>query len=292
VPDEIHAHGGFRQARAADVASRQWGNITRSQLRRVGFSSREIDGMVERGLLHRMHRGVYAFGARSPAPEARWAAALLAAGRRSALSHTTAATVYGQLPVRDVIEVTAPKPRRGDERLRVHERRTTDVTQTRGLRVTTPAQTLLDLAAIGWPIDRMTHDMAAASIVSLDDLRTFAHNRRGEPGAIALRSALALPHTRSNWEREFLRWIKSLPDIPQPILNDSIDHLTVDVHWPGHGLVIELDTDQTHGTAWAQRNDEERDAWLRQQRAKEVWRINRETWDRHALAAQLRARLT
>jgi hypothetical protein len=274
------------------VAARQWGNITTAQLRAIGFSSKEIHGMERRGLLHRLHRGVFAFGARNRAPEARWAAALLAAGEGSALSHTGAAGFYGQLPVREVVEVIAPVRRRGDERLKVHTTQRFDWVERRGIRVTTPAQTLLDLAAARWPIDRMTHDMAAASIVSLDDLRTFARNKRGEPGATALKKALALPHTRSNWEREFLRWIKSLPDIPQPILNDSIDHLTVDVHWPGHGLVIELDTDQTHGTAWAQRNDEERDAWLRQQRAREVWRINRETWDRHALAAQLRARLT
>ena len=38
--------------------------------------------------------------------------------------------------------------------------------------------------------------------------------------------------------------------------------LTVDCHWPDHDLVIELDTDQTHGTAWKQRDDAERDAWL------------------------------
>jgi len=260
VTDENHAQGGFRQKRAAEVAARQWGNITRWQLGEVGFSVREIEGMLERGLLHRMHRGVYAFGALSPAPEARWAAALLAAGKGSALSHTTAAAAYGQLPVRAVIEVTAPTQRRGDATLRVHDRRGIEVTKHRGLRVTSPAQTLLDLAAIGWPIDRMTHDMAAASIVSLDDLRTFARNRRGEPGATKLRQALDLPHTRSQWERDFLTWIQTIDDIPQPILNDPIGHLTVDCHWPDHDLVIELDTDQTHGSAWKKRDDEARDA--------------------------------
>jgi predicted transcriptional regulator of viral defense system len=291
VPDESAPHAHFRQARAAEVAARQWGNITRRQLLAIGFSKAEVRGMADRRWLHRMHRGVYAFGAISPAPEARWAAALLAAGDGSALSHTTAAAAYGQLPIRGVIEVTAPKQRRGDGRLRVHERPAIEVTRRRGLTVTSPAQTLLDLAAIGWPIDRLTHEMAAASIVSLDALRTFARNRRGEPGAAALKKALALPHTRSNWEREFLRWIKSLADIPQPILNDPIDHLTVDVHWPDHNLIIELDTDQTHGTAWSIRNDEERDDWLQQRRAKEVWRIKRETWDREALATQLGKRL-
>jgi hypothetical protein len=67
--------------RAAEVAARQWGNITAAQLRAIGFSKTAIHWMVERGLLYRVHRGVFAFGAPSPAPEARWAAALLAAGK-------------------------------------------------------------------------------------------------------------------------------------------------------------------------------------------------------------------
>src|SRR4051794_29890901 len=187
--------------RAADAAARQWGNVTTAQLGAAGFSKDQIDWMVERGLLHRRHRGVFAFGAPSPAPEARWAAALLAAGKGSALRHTTAAAVYGQLPVREVTEVIAPTRRRGDATLRVRTAKRSDVVTVRGLRVTTPAQTLLDLAATGWPIDRMTHDLAAASIVSLDDLRTFARNRRGEPGAIKLRQALDLPQTHgSAWK--------------------------------------------------------------------------------------------
>jgi hypothetical protein len=210
----------------------------------------------------------------------------------SALSHTSAAACYGQIAVRAVTEVTAPKQRRGDAMLRVHEAKRFEVTHRRGLRVTTPAQTLLDLAVSGWPIDRMTHDMAAASLVSLDDLRTFARNRRGEPGATALNRALNLPHTRSAWERAFLRWVTKVDGIPQPILNDPIEHLTVDCHWPDHDLIVELDTDQTHGTAWKQRDDEERDAWLRDERGKEVWRVWRERWDREALAADLRQRLT
>jgi hypothetical protein len=55
-----------------------------------------------------MHRGVYVLGALSPAPEQRWAAALLAAGNGAALSHTAAEAHYGLLPPRDVIEVSAP----------------------------------------------------------------------------------------------------------------------------------------------------------------------------------------
>jgi hypothetical protein len=288
VGNEIHHHGGLRYSRAAELASKQWGSVTRWQLREVGFSSRDIDGMVQRGLLHRLHRSVYAFGALSPAPEQRWAAALLAAGDGSALRLTTAATFYGQLPVRSIVEVVAPTRRRGDERLSIRIAKRFDWVERRGVRVTTPAQTLLDLAAINWPIDRMAHDMTAGGLVSLDDLRTFARNRRGEPGAGTLAKALNLPHTRSRWERDFNSWVKRLHDVPEPISNDPIDHLTVDCHWPEHDLVIELDTEQTHGTAWKKRDDAERDAYLRA-RGKTVRRVAKEDWDPAELAAWLRA---
>jgi hypothetical protein len=98
-----------------------------------------------------------------------------------------------------------------------------ELTHHKALRVTTIPQTLLDLAATGWPIDRLTHEAAAASLVSLDALKTFAANRRGARGAAKLNQALGLPHTRSGWERRFLRWLKTLEG-------------------------IELDTEQTHGT--------------------------------------------
>jgi hypothetical protein len=186
--------------------------------------------------------------------------------------------------------VTAPTRRRGDERLKVHTAKRFDVVRKRGLTVTTPAQTLIDLASSGWPIDRMTHELAASGVVSLDDLRTFARNRRGEPGAAALAKALDLPHTRSAWERRFLRWATALEGVPAPVTNDRIGQLTVDCHWPDRDLVIELDTDQTHGAAWKQRDDAKRDAWL-EKRGKRVRRVREEEWDPERLAAELRRHL-
>jgi very-short-patch-repair endonuclease len=70
-------------------------------------------------------------------------------------------------------------------------------------------------------------------------------------------------------------------------MNDPIGHLTVDCHWPDHSIVIELDTEQTHGSAWKQRDDAERDAWLEQQ-GKEVWRVRAAD---EQLAQRLRQRL-
>ena len=148
--------------------------------------------MVERRVLHRMHRGVYVFGAFSAAPEQRWAAALLAAGPGAALSHTSALALHGLWQVREVTEVRAPTKRRGDARLRIR-RGMVETTTHRGLHVTTVRQTLLDLAAIRWPVDRLVHESAAASLVSLDDLKAFALDKRGEWGATILLEAVGLP---------------------------------------------------------------------------------------------------
>jgi very-short-patch-repair endonuclease len=253
----------------AQVAARQWGNIRTAQLRRCGVSEATQARWTEQRLLWPRHQGVFSFGAPTPAPEAKWAAALLAAGPGAALSHRTAMAHYGHLPVREVTEVRAPKQRRGDETLAVY-RGAFEWTTYKGLPTTTVAQTLLDLAAIRWPIDRLTHEAAASGLVPLDDLKAFALRRRGARGARALRAALALPHTRSGKERRFLTWLKQ-EGLPQPEANPSVSGLTPDFVWPDRRLVIELDDPQTHGSAYAQRRDPQRDARLEAN----GWRVER-----------------
>jgi hypothetical protein len=255
MPNESRPHDEQRSARLAMVASRQWGSVTHRQLLAIGFSKDEAHGMVRRGVLQRMHRGVYVFGAPSPAPEQRWAAGLLAAGKGAALSGTAAAGHYGLLPPREVIEVSAPRKRRGDERLRVHQRRSIDIVRHEGLPTTTVAQTLLDLAASNWPIDRLTQDAAARGLVPLDELRTFAASKRGARGAPALAAAAGQPLTRSRMEYEALRRL-GVPEV-----NGKVGLDEVDLRWDD--LVVELDHDQTHGTKWARERDERKDQRLR-----------------------------
>jgi len=248
MPNETHAIRALRS-----VASRQWACVTTQQLRAAGVSRGQIERMVERGLLIRMHRGVYVLGALSPAPQQRWATALLAAGRGAALMHSAAAGNYELLPPREVIEVAAPKRRRGDRTLRIHERRYVEITRHNGLPTTTVAQTLLDLAATGWPIDRLTQEAAARRLVPLDDLRAFAASRRGARGAAKLAEAAGQPLTRSRMEYEALRKLGA----PEP--NARIGTDEADLYWREHALVVELDTDQTHGTKWARERDARKD---------------------------------
>jgi hypothetical protein len=285
--DESHRQGGFRQAPLAAMAGSQWGNVTTSQLRGLGHTPREIEGMVRRGELLREHRGVFSVGHRSPAPEARWAAALLAAGPRSALSHSAAAAARRLLAPRHVTEVTAPTQRRGDPRLRVHhaplpER---DVVLHTGLRIVSVPRMLLELAGVGWPIDRMAHEAAASGLADLEDLRAWTAVHPPAAGLVALRTALDLPHMRSRGEGRLAAFLRRQGASFE--MNARIGRLRVDAFLPDLGLAVELDPEQTHGTAHARRDDAWRDRYLR---ARGVEPLRIELADLPALGAELRAR--
>jgi predicted transcriptional regulator of viral defense system len=207
--NEMNPLGTKRSAQLAALAGPQWGCVTAVQLIALGFTRREIHRMVERGQLIRMHRGVYVLGALSPAPEQRWAAALLAAGKGAVLSHTASAGNFGWIQPREIIEISAPRKRRGDENLTIHRRASIEVRRRNGLPTTTVAQTLLDLAATGWSIDRFTQEAAATGQVSLDDLRAFAAQRRGARGANRLAEAAGQPLVRSMLEADVLNgWVR------------------------------------------------------------------------------------
>jgi hypothetical protein len=256
MPNESVPQQHQRSASLSMLASRQWGAVTYAQLRELGFSKEEIRGMVKRRFLLRMHRGVYVVGALSPAPEQRLAAAVLAGGKGAALMHTGAAANYELLPARHVIHIAAPKKRRGDEIVRIHERRHVEITQHNGIPTTTVAQTLLDLAATSWPIDRLTQEAAARSLIGLDDLRAFAARRRGARGAARLAEAAGQPLVRSRLEAKALR------ELGVPTINGRVGGDEVDLRWGD--LVVEIDHDQTHGTKWARERDARKDQRMRE----------------------------
>jgi Transcriptional regulator, AbiEi antitoxin len=253
--NESRAYDEERSARLAAVASRQWGCVTHRQLLESGYSKDEIHRMVGRGWLIRMHRGVYVLGALSPAPEQRWAAALLAGGTGAALTHTASAGNFGWIQPREIIEISAPRKRRGDQHLTIHRRSRIEVTQHNGLPTTTVAQTLLDLVAAGWSIDRFTQEAAATGQISLDALRAFAAQRCGARGAKRLAEAAGQPLIRSRMEARALR------ELGVPAINERVHGEEVDLSWDG--LVVELDHDQTHGSKWARERDARKDQRLK-----------------------------
>jgi very-short-patch-repair endonuclease len=164
--------------------------------------------------------------------------------------------------------------------------RSDEVTRIRGLRATTIARALVDVAATGWPIDRLVHEAAASGLTSLVDLRHYA-TTTGHRGVKALRAALAKPHTRARQEERLLKYLKAR-GLPAPEMNVRLDRMSVDGYYAELGLVIELDHPETHGSAFAQRRDAARDAHHRR-RGREVLRL--EEGDFAALADEIEVRL-
>jgi very-short-patch-repair endonuclease len=209
-----------------------------------------------------IYRGVYAIGRRELSQEGRWIAAVLACGKQAALSHESAAALWR-------IARTPPTPIHvsvlGDSRSRddieVHRPRVVRATTHKGIRVTTPAQTLIDLAHT-WPQDRLEQAIGEADLRGLVGLRALrnAAAKAGRSGA-ALRSVIdrvTFRVTQSELEREFLRLLERA-GLPLPETQRRFGSHRVDFYWPALGLVVETDGGTFHRTAKQQESDRRRD---------------------------------
>jgi predicted transcriptional regulator of viral defense system len=132
----------------ARFAAWQHGVVTQRQLIAAGLNRDAIAYRRRVGRLHLLHRGVYAVGHRPPSPLAAAMAAVLACGPDAVLSHRSAAALWKILPRwRSPVEVTAPTKHRLTG-IHVHRSPHADATTHYGIRVTTPARTLVDLADV------------------------------------------------------------------------------------------------------------------------------------------------
>ena len=86
---------GAALAALAALAARQHGVVARWRLVGLGLTSGAIDYGLSVGRLHLVHRGVYAVGHRRLSLRGRWMASVLACGERAALSHRSAARLWG-----------------------------------------------------------------------------------------------------------------------------------------------------------------------------------------------------
>ena len=67
--------------------------------------------------------------------------------------------------------------------------------------------------------------------------------------------------TRSKLERDFRALLREY-DLPQPTSNGFIEGIEVDLHWPEHRLIVEIDGYGTHGHQRAFETDRVRDQRL------------------------------
>src|SRR4051812_1385818 len=135
----------------ADLAERQHGLVARRQLLDHGIKRGTVEGRVERGQLHVVHRGVYAVGCWLPSVHGRWMAAVLACGPEAVLSRRSAGQLWGIVPPgSQAPEVTRPAACRGFASLSVHRGSipADERGEVLGIPATSVARTQLDLAAV------------------------------------------------------------------------------------------------------------------------------------------------
>lgn len=262
--------GGQSRTRADDgviagLAGRQHGVVCRRQLLALGLGPKAIDHRVQCGRLHLLHRGVYAVGHRVVSREGRWMAAVLAAGPGAVLSHRSAAALWGIRPTASArVEITAPQRLQPRDGVLPHcavlprdERTARD-----GIPTTTPARTLLDLAAV-IPSNELDRALNDAEIRRLEGPQELLDRHPRARGAKALRTLLlnARRSTRSPLEAEFLDFVRAHA-LPTPETNTIIEGYEVDCVWREQRLIVELDGFATHGTRAAFESDRARDRAL------------------------------
>jgi very-short-patch-repair endonuclease len=290
---------GFDRA-VAELAARQHGVVGRDQLGDLGLGRRAIDHRVEHGRLHPVHRGVYAVGHRHVSRDGRFMSATLVA-RGAVLSHRSAAALLGIRPSgRGRTEITVGRALRPRAGLQIHRAPlpSDEVTTHHGIPVTTPARTLLDLAAVV-PYHHLERAATEAEIRRLGSPTSVADLVARYPtrkGTAALRRLLAARDigrnvTKRDLELRFLAFLDA-HDLPRPRINADVDGREVDCLWPDQRLVVELDGFATHGTRPAFEADRARDRAL----LVAGYRVTRITWrqlrdDALALATALRTLL-
>jgi very-short-patch-repair endonuclease len=218
------------------------GLATREHLVGAGVGEDAIDYRLKTGRYLCVHERVYALGPLSM--RGRLRAALMAGGDDASLSHASAFVPFRLLASVVTIDLALPNKRRDTETLRFHRLGLPpdEITRRDGLRVTTIERTLFDIAATGADIRRFAQEAIAKRLTSQRKLKAFAARHRGERGAPAIRKVAGEPHTRSDLERRFLRFL-SEHGLPQPISNHPIGPYDADCYWPEYELVVEVDED-------------------------------------------------
>jgi very-short-patch-repair endonuclease len=242
--------------------------LTRRDLEGLGFSKIAIDHRVGTGRLHLIARGVYAVGRPELTPRGRWMAAVLVCGDGAALSHRSAAALWG---------IGYEKGKRIDVSIRrrsrlerpgivVHARAAlpeAGVVRRFGIPVTHPVQTLIDLATELriLQVERAVNEADKLDLVDPETLRKALDGYVGVPGVKTLRTMLDRHTFRlSDSDLEtFFRPLATAAGFALPLSKHWVLGYEVDFWFPHHGLIVETDGLRYHRTPSQQARAAKRD---------------------------------
>ena len=285
---DTHCDQSGLDARVAELAAKQWGVASLAELRACGLTERAVLGRVRRGLLHRLHHQVYAVGHPNVSKEGLWLAAVRACGATARLSGFSSAELCGYYESDEwrVPEVTiVGGSTRSHPGIRVHrtaELVDRDWRHVRGIPVTSPARTLLDLAARldGAPLRslvRRAQGTHSVNVREICEVLTRLGPRKGSRRLAEIVADGPAP-TRSVLEDVVLDLILAggfaRPDVNKPI-HIYGRRIVPDFRWPQQRLIVEADSAAWHENKVAREDDAQRQALLEAQDE----RVLRVTWE-------------
>jgi hypothetical protein len=287
-------------ARVAALAARQWGVVSVADLRACGLSDDAIATRVRNAGLHALHRSVYAVGHVHLPTEGLFLAAVKTCEPAGVLSHFSAAAAWGivewdhRLP-----EVTVVRSRTPRHRNMVAHRTVrldpADVRTWKGMPVTSPARTVIDLAPrlSGKRLRRAVRQGQSLGLLTIEELLDALRRcprRNGIRKLLRIIASGPAP-TRSVLEDVVLDVMLAggleHPDVNVPVVIDG-RRVIPDFRWPRSRLVVEADGAAWHDHKLAREDDAERQALLEAHGE----RVVRVTWDQAvARPAETLARL-
>ena len=269
------------EARLASLAGWRRGIVTGAELAAAGLNADAISHRVGKARLQRVHRGVYLVGPGRLDLEQREIAAVLAYGEATALGLESAAQRW-KLPVPRPAEIhlITPAPRRPRDGVRPHHLPSLarhDVRQHRGLAITSPARTVLDLAPRldAAQLERAIAETLGTKLARARELQRALADHPRHRGAARLRDALQGDgaYTHEGAERKLLALIRSAR-LPLPETNVMLHGYEVDALWREQRLIVEVDSHAHH----AQRPKFERDRVRHAELLAQGYRTVRLTW--------------
>ncbi|MFQ5408929.1 MAG: type IV toxin-antitoxin system AbiEi family antitoxin domain-containing protein [Anaerolineales bacterium] len=184
-----------------EIAESQAGYFTARQATRAGYTWERLSHHAKMGRFQRVSHGIYRLTQFPASSYEDLHIALLRTGPKSVISHESALSVYelsDVLPaqVHVIVPRTASRRRLG---LRLHTNRlaSEDITMREGLRITTPARTIVDVAAGGLSaehVQRAIEEALQRGLATRDELFSQAERRSNRVARNIRRMAATVSH--------------------------------------------------------------------------------------------------
>jgi very-short-patch-repair endonuclease len=246
--------------------------LTVVELYAAGLSDEAIEYRVSQGRLQRLWTGVYLVGSAPPPPLSLAYGAVASCAGDAYVGRYWGAFVlgFGAEPSLPVNVLVIRGSRRGRPEAVKPYRSTTlearDLGSCEGIKVTSPARTILDCAETATlpqleALVAAAHAKNAVTYAQLEDVLGRAGRRRAAARLRAVLTDTSGGMTLSEAERILRRLLKQA-GLAQPLTNYAIGRYRADFCWPQFKLIVEFDSWAHHGHRQGFRHDRRRNSHL------------------------------